>query len=57
MGCTVEVVTPWDGYRTIPLITYSEIRVPIMARDDVERRFLEFAPDAVHIATEGPLGW
>jgi glycosyltransferase involved in cell wall biosynthesis len=57
MGCAVEVVTPWDGYRTIPLITYSEIRVPIMARDDVERRFLEFAPDAVHIATEGPLGW
>lgn len=57
MGCAVEVVTPWDGYRTIPLISYSEIRVPIMARDDVERRFLEFAPDAVHIATEGPLGW
>ncbi|WP_423462239.1 glycosyltransferase family 4 protein [Promicromonospora sp. MS192] len=57
MGCAVEVVTPWDGYRTLPLITYSEIRVPIMARDDVERRFLEFAPDAVHIATEGPLGW
>ncbi len=57
MGCAVEVVTPWDGYRTIPLITYSEIRVPILARDDVERRFLEFAPDAVHIATEGPLGW
>lgn len=57
MGCVVEVVTPWDGYRTIPLITYSEIRVPLMARDDVERRFLEFAPDAVHIATEGPLGW
>ncbi len=57
MGCAVEVVTPWDGYRTIPLISYSEIRLPIMARDDVERRFLEFAPDAVHIATEGPLGW
>lgn len=57
MGCVVEMVTPWDGYRTIPLITYSEIRLPIMARDDVERRFLEFAPDAVHIATEGPLGW
>lgn len=57
MGCVVEVVTPWDGYRTIPLITYSEIRVPILARDDVERRFLDFAPHAVHIATEGPLGW
>lgn len=57
MGCAVEVVTPSDGYRTVGLPSYSELRVPIGARDDVERRFLEFAPDAVHIATEGPLGW
>ncbi|WP_206074558.1 glycosyltransferase family 4 protein [Antribacter gilvus] len=57
MGCDVEVVTPADGFRTVPLITYSEIRVPVRARDDIERRFLDFAPDAVHLATEGPLGW
>lgn len=57
MGCTVEVVTPSDGYRTVPVPSYAELRVPIRARDDIERRFLEFAPDAVHIATEGPLGW
>ncbi|NWG52119.1 MAG: glycosyltransferase family 1 protein [Hydrogenophilaceae bacterium] len=57
MGCELEIVSPNDGYRTIPLITYSEIRLAINARDDIEERFLIFAPDAVHIATEGPLGW
>jgi glycosyltransferase involved in cell wall biosynthesis len=57
MGCEIEVVSPSDGYRTVPLITYSEIKLAIGARDDVEERFLAFAPDAVHIATEGTLGW
>jgi glycosyltransferase involved in cell wall biosynthesis len=57
MGCEVEVVSPSDGYKTVPLITYSEIRLALNARVDVEERFLAFAPDAVHIATEGTLGW
>ena len=57
IGCEVEVVSPSDGYRTIPLITYSEIRLALGARGDIEERFTAFAPDAVHIATEGTLGW
>lgn len=57
MGCEVEVVSPADYKRTIPLITYSEIRLALGAREDIEDRFLAFAPDAVHIATEGTLGW
>jgi len=57
MGCEIEVISPADYPRTIPLITYSEIRLALGARDDVEDRFLAFAPDAVHIATEGTLGW
>ncbi len=57
MGCEIEVISPADYKRTIPLITYSEIRLALGARDDVEDRFLAFAPDAVHIATEGTLGW
>jgi len=57
IGCEVEVVSPADGYRTIPLVTYSEIRLAIGAREDIEARFMRFAPDAVHLATEGPLGW
>lgn len=57
MGCEVEIISPADGYTTIPLITYSEIRLALFAKADVEERFKAFAPDAVHIATEGPLGW
>jgi glycosyltransferase involved in cell wall biosynthesis len=57
MGCEIEVVSPGDGYRTIPLMTYSEIRLALGARGDIEERFTAFAPDAVHIATEGTLGW
>jgi glycosyltransferase involved in cell wall biosynthesis len=57
LGCEVEVISPADGYRTIPLVTYSEIRLAIGAREDIEARFTRFAPDAVHLATEGPLGW
>jgi glycosyltransferase involved in cell wall biosynthesis len=57
MGVEVEVVSPSDGYKTMPLITYEEIKLAIGARDDVEERFKAFAPDAVHIATEGTLGW
>jgi glycosyltransferase involved in cell wall biosynthesis len=57
MGCEVEVISPADYPKTIPLPTYSEIKLVMGAREDVEDRFLAFAPDAVHIATEGPLGW
>jgi len=57
MGVEVQVVSPSDGYKTIPLITYEEIRLAMWAQDDVEDRFQAFAPDAVHIATEGTLGW
>ncbi|MEZ6022949.1 MAG: glycosyltransferase family 1 protein [Hyphomonadaceae bacterium] len=57
MGCEIEVVSPADGYKTVPLITYSEIKLALGAREDIEDRFLAFAPDAVHIATEGTLGW
>jgi len=56
MGCEVEIVSP-EGYKTVPLITYPEIQLALWAKDDVEERFNRFAPDAVHIATEGPLGW
>jgi hypothetical protein len=44
MGCEVEVVSPADYPNTVPLITYSEIRLALGAREDVEDRFLAFAP-------------
>jgi len=56
VGHTVEVIAPSDGYFTLPLPTYPDIRLAPFARRDVERRILKFAPEAIHIATEGPLG-
>lgn len=57
MGHEWEIVSPGDGFRTFPLPTYPEIKLAFGARSKIEERFLEFEPDAVHIATEGPLGW
>jgi hypothetical protein len=57
MGCEIEVVSPADYPNTVPLITYSEIRLALGAREDVEDRFLTFAPDAGDIARVGRLCW
>lgn len=56
MGHEVQMVTPSDGYKTIPLPTYPEIKMALFAKDDIEERFDAFEPEAVHIATEGTLG-
>lgn len=55
-GHEVEVIAPSDGYWTMPLPTYPDIRLAPFAKKDVERRIIAFGPEAVHIATEGPLG-
>lgn len=56
MGHTFEIVSPADGFFTIPLPTYSEIKLAIGAKSQIEDRFEAFEPEAVHIATEGTLG-
>jgi glycosyltransferase involved in cell wall biosynthesis len=55
MGATVEVVGP-DRFRTIPCPSYPEIRLAILPGRKLGRIIDGFAPDALHIATEGPLG-
>jgi glycosyltransferase involved in cell wall biosynthesis len=54
-GHEVQFVTP-DGFRTVPMPTYPEIRLALFARRAVGRVIEDFRPDAIHIATEGPLG-
>jgi glycosyltransferase involved in cell wall biosynthesis len=56
LGDTVEVVGP-DRFRSIPTPGYPEIRLAVAPRRGLQRIVDEFAPQAVHIATEGPLGW
>jgi glycosyltransferase involved in cell wall biosynthesis len=55
MGHTVEVVSP-DQFKTFPLPTYPEIKVAIGCYEPVQERFKAFEPEAIHIATEGPIG-
>lgn len=54
-GHRVTVISP-DDYVTLPAPTYPEIRLALTAPGAVGRRLGKIAPDAVHIATEGPLG-
>ncbi|MGB0905894.1 MAG: glycosyltransferase family 4 protein [Maricaulaceae bacterium] len=55
-GHCVEVIAPSDGYFTLPLPTYPDIRLAPFAKSDVKKRIVKFGPEAIHIATEGPLG-
>lgn len=57
MGKDVDVITPNDGFNTMPLPTYPEIKLALFPRKKIEERFRAFEPEAIHIATEGTLGW
>ncbi len=54
-GHEVQMLTPLD-FRSIPLPTYPEIRLSLLPGSRVSRRIEAFDPQALHIATEGPLG-
>jgi glycosyltransferase involved in cell wall biosynthesis len=54
-GHEVETLTP-QGFRTVPMPTYPEIPLAVLPGRAVARRIEACAPDAIHIATEGPLG-
>jgi len=56
LGIEVHFITPAD-YRTVPMPGYSEIGLSLTTRGPVVRRVEELRPEAIHIATEGPLGW
>ena len=54
-GHRVEVISP-DQYPSVPCPTYPEIRLALTMPGTVGRKLAKLQPDAVHIATEGPLG-
>ena len=55
LGHATRAVAPAE-FRTFPCPTYPEIRLALFPRRRLARTLEEFTPDAVHIATEGPLG-
>lgn len=55
-GVEAVFITPHD-FRGIPLPGYRELRVAVPGAGAVARLIDEAAPDYIHIATEGPIGW
>ena len=51
----VKVVSPSD-FRTLPCPTYPEIRLALASAESLAGTIRDFAPTAIHIATEGPVG-
>ncbi|WP_035052671.1 glycosyltransferase family 4 protein [Andreprevotia chitinilytica] len=55
LGHQVELITPLE-FKTFPCPTYPEIRLSWRPGKKIAARIDAFKPDAIHIATEGPLG-
>ena len=54
-GNEVLYITP-NEFKSVPLPSYPEIRLSLMPNRKVAKTINEFKPDAIHIATEGPIG-
>jgi glycosyltransferase involved in cell wall biosynthesis len=55
MGHEVSMVTP-ENFRSVPCPGYKEIRLSVLPGRKVAEMLDAAKPDAIHIATEGPLG-
>jgi glycosyltransferase involved in cell wall biosynthesis len=55
LGHDVRIFSP-DLFSTVPCPGYAEIRLSIMPGRKLARLIDAYAPDTLHVATEGPLG-
>jgi glycosyltransferase involved in cell wall biosynthesis len=55
LGVDIEFLSP-DGFRTFPLPTYPGLRLALPGRARIAERIEKSNPDAIHVATEGPIG-
>lgn len=55
-GVEVRVIGPED-FRRVALPFYQEIELAIFPARPLRQMIASYAPDAIHIAVEGPLGW
>jgi glycosyltransferase involved in cell wall biosynthesis len=56
LGAEVSFLTP-DGFPSVGVPTYPGLRIALPNRREIVRRIEATSPDAIHIATEGPIGW
>jgi glycosyltransferase involved in cell wall biosynthesis len=56
LGVEIDFLTP-GGFPSVGVPTYAGLRVALPNRREITRRIEAVSPDAIHIATEGPIGW
>jgi glycosyltransferase involved in cell wall biosynthesis len=56
MGSTVAFLTP-EGFPSVPLPTYPGLRCALPKLSRIAQRIREACPEAIHVATEGPIGF
>ena len=56
LGVSIDFLSP-EGFRTVPVPTYPGLRLALPSRGQIARRIEQAKPDAIHIATEGPIGY
>ncbi len=56
LGAEICFLTP-EGFPTVALPSYPGIRLALPRGREIARRIATVRPDAVHVATEGPIGY
>ncbi len=56
LGAEIDFLTP-DGFPSFGVPTYPGLRMALPSRREIAARIESVSPDAIHIATEGPIGW
>jgi glycosyltransferase involved in cell wall biosynthesis len=56
LGAEIDFLTP-DGFPSLALPTYPGLRIALPNPRNIAARIEAASPDAIHIATEGPIGW
>jgi glycosyltransferase involved in cell wall biosynthesis len=55
LGVAIDFLTP-EGFPSLPIPTYPGLRLALPSSTRIARRIEAIEPDAIHIATEGPIG-
>jgi len=55
LGVAIDFLTP-DGFPSLPVPTYPGLRCALPNPREIARRVAQAEPDAIHLATEGPIG-
>jgi glycosyltransferase involved in cell wall biosynthesis len=56
LGVTIDFLSP-DGFPSFQLPTYPGLRLAVPSRRGIAERIAAAKPDAIHLATEGPIGF